>query len=144
MPETPGETLTGKRVVPAHAVQGHEAILVAGFSHDGGVQCGPLMKAIQDDPAFKGISAWELAMLERAPGMFRGVIKSGMRKDLSTAQQDQVVVITQDQKLWEKFFGVDDNREPYVLLLDAKGNVAWRGHGPAATLETLLRSALKQ
>jgi len=84
-----------------------------------------------------------LAMLEKAPGMIRGMIKNGMRKGLSPAEQDQIVVMTQDQKLWEKFFGVENDKDPYVVLLDAQGTVLWHGHGPAATLEPELRAASK-
>src|SRR5579872_4427619 len=62
MPGTAGETLSGKRLVPADAVRGHAAILVAGFSHDGGMQCGPWMKAIYGDAALTGVAAYELAM----------------------------------------------------------------------------------
>jgi hypothetical protein len=144
MPGTAGETLSGKRLVPADAVRGHAAILVAGFSHDGGMQCGPWMKAIHGDAALTGVAAYELAMLEKAPAIIRGVIKSGMRKGTTPEEQNQIVVMTKDQAEWEKYFGVGDDKEPYVVMLDAHGDVVWHGHGPAARLEPLLKDALKQ
>lgn len=144
MPATAGEALSGKHVIPAEAVRGHEAILVAGFSHDAGMQCGPWMKAIENDEGLKDASVYELAMLEKAPGMIRGLIKSGMRKGTTPEERDRIVVITQDQPRWEKFFGVEDSKEPYVLLLDANGNVVWRGHGSATVLEPQLRAALNR
>lgn len=144
MPATDGETLSGKHIVPADAVRGHIVILVAGFSHAAGMQCGAWMKAVHDDIALKDISAFEFAMLEKAPGMLRGAIKNGMRKGMSPAEQDQFVVMTQDQKLWEKFFDVENDKDPYVVMLDANGNVLWHGHGAAANLEPLLKRALKQ
>ena len=49
MPTTAGETLSGKKIVLADAVRGHAAVLVAGFSHDGGMACGDWMKAIRAD-----------------------------------------------------------------------------------------------
>jgi hypothetical protein len=144
MPATVGETLSGKRVTPAEMVRGHAAILVAGFSHDAGMHSGEWRKAVRADSSLNGIPVYELAMLEKAPGFIRGMIKSGMRKSVSAAEQDQIIVMTQDQKLWETFFGVADDKEPYVVLLDAKGDIIWHGHGRAATLEPQLRSALKQ
>jgi hypothetical protein len=36
LPATAGETLSGKRIVLSDAVHGHAAILVAGFSREGG------------------------------------------------------------------------------------------------------------
>lgn len=144
MPGTAGETLNGKRIVPADVVRGHVAILVAGFSHDGGMQCGPWMKAIHADDALKGVAAYELAILEKAPGIIRGVIKSGMRKGTTPEEQNQIVVMTRDQALWEKYFAVVDEKVPYVVMLDANGDVVWHGHGPAASVEPQLRAALKQ
>ena len=144
MPQTSGETLSGKRVAPADLVRGQDSILVAGFSHDAGIQCGPWMKAIQSDPALKDVATYELAMLEKAPGMFRGMIKSGMRRGTTAAEQNRVVVMTKDQEEWEKFFGVEDEKDPYVVVLNAKGDVVWHGHGPAARLEPLLKASLNK
>lgn len=144
MPTTAGETLSGKRIVLAEALQGHVAVLVAGFSHDGGIACGDWMKSIRADSALAGIDVYEIAMLQGAPGLLRGIIKSGMRKGMSSAQQEHTIVLTQDDKLWESYFDVSNAQEPQVMLLDAAGNVAWHGHGSASTIEPQLRDALKR
>jgi hypothetical protein len=141
MPTTAGETLTGKRIVLADAVRGHKAVLVAGFSHDGGIACGDWMKAIRGDAALAGVDVYEIAMLEGAPGIFRGMIKSGMRKGMSSVEQERMVVLTQDDKVWEKYFQVSNGQEPQVMLLDAQGSVVWRGHGAASAVEAELRAA---
>lgn len=141
IPMTTGETLSGKHVKPADAVKGHEVVLIAGFSHDGGMRCGAWMKAVEGDPTLKDAMVLEVAMLEKAPGILRGMIKGGMRKGVSATEQDRIVVMTPDQQQWEKFFGVEDDKEPYVLLLNAKGDVVWHGHGQAADLEPELRKA---
>ena len=144
MPGTVGETLSGKKIVVADAVRGHLVVLVAGFSHDGGIACGDWMKAIRGDAALAGVEVYEIAMLEGAPGLFRGMIKSGMRRGMSSAEQERSVVLTQDDKLWEKFFAVSNGQVPQVMLLDAAGNVAWHGQGKAAELEPELRDAVKR
>ena len=143
MPSTAGETLSGKRIVPAEVVRARRSILVAGFSHDGGMQCGPWMKAIRGDAALNGIAVYELAMLEKAPAIIRGMIKSGMRKGTTPDEQEEIVVMTKDQAVWAKYFDVGDDKDPYVVMLDAKGVVLWHGHGPAARLEPLLKDAVK-
>jgi hypothetical protein len=142
MPATAGETLSGKRIVLADAARGHRTVLVAGFSHDGGIGCGEWMKAIRGDAALAGVDVYEIAMLEGAPGIFRGMIKSGMRKGMSPAEQARSVVLTQDDKAWEKYFAVLNAQEPQVMLLDADGNVLWRGHGAASAVEAELRNAV--
>jgi hypothetical protein len=143
MPGTAGETLSGKHIVLADATKGRSVVLVAGFSHEGGNGTGAWVKAVQADKALDGVAVYQVAMLEGAPGFMRGTIKNGMRKGVPTANQDQFVVLTQDDKLWRQFFGVTTDKEPYVVFLDAKGNVLWRGHGPADQQEPLLRTALR-
>ena len=142
MPATAGETLSGKHIVLADAVRGHSAVLVAGFSHEGGTQTGDWMKAIHADSALSGVDAYQVAMLGGAPSFIRGTIKSGMRKGLSNAQQDWVIVITQDQDQWKKYFDVSDDKVPYVMLLDGQGNVLWHGHGSPDGQEAQLRAVV--
>jgi len=143
MPATPGETLSGKKLVLAEAVKGHAAVLVIGFSREAGDGCGVWAKALHADPAMAGVAIYEAAMIEKAPGFVRGMIKSGMRKGLTPVQQDAFVVLTQDDKLWRSYLQVTEEKDPYVVLLDAGGSVLWHGHGAAEGLEPLLRAAKK-
>ena len=141
MPATAGETLTGSRIVLAEALKGHSTVLVAAFSRQAGDGCETWWKALHADPTMTGVLVYQAAMLEKAPGFVRGLIRSGMRKGLSPAQQESFVVLTQDEKLWRNYLRVDDDRDPYVLLLDPAGRILWRGHGSPDQLEALLRAA---
>ena len=127
----------------AEAIRGHLAVLIAGFSKDGGDGCGAWAKAVREDPALRAAEVYELVMLEGAPSFVRPFIKSGIRKGLSIADQDQFVILTQDEKLWRSYFGVDNGKEPWVVLIDAGGRVLWHGHGSARGLEPLLKAALR-
>jgi len=127
----------------ADAVRGRTAVLVAGFSREGGNGTGDWVKAIQADPAFAKASVYSVAMLASAPGFIRGMIRSGMKKGLSPQAQDRFVVLTEDEKSWRTYFGVTTDKEPYVVLLDAQGQILWHGHGYAANLEPQLRAAMR-
>jgi hypothetical protein len=142
LPATEGETLSGRRIVLAEAVRGHAGVLLVGFSKDGGAACGDWVKAIRADPALAGVPVYEVSQLAGAPSFIRGAIKSGMRKGLSPAEQDNFVVLTQDDKLWRSYFDVTADKDPYVVLLDASGRPVWHGHGAAHDLEPLLKTAL--
>ncbi len=142
LPSTPGETLSGKPIVLADSIRGHTAILVAGFSREGGAGTGDWIKSIHADPAFAKAAVYQVAMLAGAPGFIRGMIRSGMKKGLSPEAQDRFVVLTDDEKLWRTYFGVTTDTEPYVVLLDSEGKVLWRGHGAAGNLEPQLRAAM--
>lgn len=142
MPGTAGETLTGKHVVPAEEVRGHSAVLVAGFSRAGGNGTAAWVKAIRDDRAFAGWPVYEIAQIAGAPGFVRGMIKSGMKKNVPAADQDTFIVLTQDEKPWRAYFDVGDDQVPYVVVIDAAGKVLSRVHGTAAKIEPQLKAAL--
>ena len=143
MPATAGETLSNHRIVLAQAVSGHPALLAACFSKDAGPTCGEWVRQARIDPALSGVAVYELAMLGRAPGFIRGTIESGMRKGLSVPEQDQFVILTQDEPQWRNYFGVTMDKDAWVVLIDPAGRILWHGHGAAANLEPLLKSALK-
>jgi ATP10 protein len=142
MPDTAGETLSGKRIILAEQVRGHAVVLVAGFSHEAGNGTGAWVKAIHADPALAGVSVYEIAEIAGAPSLIRGMIKSGMKKGVPAAEQDNFVVLTEDAKPWRSYFEVGDDQVPYVMLLDPSGKIIWHGHGSASDLEPQLKAAL--
>ncbi len=143
MPQTAGTTLSGKAVTLAQAVRGQRVVLVAGFSRAGGSGTGAWVKAVEDDSALKGVAVWQVAMLAGAPGFVRGMIRNGMKRGLTAAEQERFVVLAEDEAAWRSYFGVAEDNVPYVMLLDAAGKVLWRGHGAAAAVEPALREAVK-
>jgi hypothetical protein len=143
LPATEGETLGGHRVAVAQAIRGHRAVLIAGFSKAAGDACAEWARAVNSDPALRPVEVYQLVMLEEAPRILRPAIKSGMRKGLSIAEQERLVILTQDEKLWRSYFGVNNDNEPWVVLIDEDGRVLWHGHGSAQYLEPLLKQALR-
>jgi len=141
LPNTSGETLSGKSIVLADAVRGHAAVLVVGFGKEAGDGCAAWAKALLGDPALSGVVVYQVAMLGAAPGFVRGMIKSAMRKGMSLQEQEKFVVLTQDEAAWRSYFGVSGDKEPYVVFLSADGRVRWRGHGMAKDSEAQLRAA---
>ena len=142
LPATAGETLGGKRIVLADAVRGHAVVLVAGFSRQGGNGTRPWVRAIHSDSVLAGFPVYQVAQIAGAPGLIRGMIKSGMKKGVPPAEQDTFVVLTQDEKAWRDSFGVSDDQVPYVMAVDSAGKVVWRGHG-GAEQEPRLRAVLQ-
>jgi hypothetical protein len=143
MPRTAGETLSGKDIVLADAVRGHIAVLVGGFSREGGAGTGDWIKSLHNDPAFAHALIFQVAEIAAAPSFIRGMIRNGMKKGLSPAQQDAFVVLTEDEDKWKTFFNVTSDKDPYVILIDAQGKILWHGHGAATNLEPLVRAALR-
>jgi hypothetical protein len=144
IPKTTGETLNGKPIVLADEVRGHPAVLVAGFSREGGNGTAAWVKSIHADAALSGFTVYEIAEIAGAPSLIRGMIKSSMKKGVPPAEQSYFVVLTQDEKPWRSYFEVSDDQVPYVILMDGSGKVLWHGHGQAAELEAQLKSALQR
>jgi hypothetical protein len=142
MPNTAGETLSGKRVVLADEVHGRAVVLVAGFSREGGNGTAAWVKAIHADPALASVFVYEIAEIAGAPSLIRGLIKSSMKKGVPPAERDSFVVLTEDAKPWRSYFDVGDDQVPYVMLLDPSGKILWHGHGSASDLEAQLKGAL--
>ena len=142
VPKTDGETLSGRHMVLATAVRGHPAVLVAGFSRAGGNGTGAWVTAIHADSTLAGIPVFEIAQIAGAPGLIRGMNKSGMKKSVPAAEHDNFVVLTQDDKAWRAYFDVGDDQVPYVLLIDGSGKVLWRGHGQVEGQILNLKTAL--
>jgi hypothetical protein len=144
VPSTVGETLSGKRVVLAEAMAGHATVLIMGFSKDAGDPCADWMRAVRGDPAFAGVTVYEAAMLAGAPGFVRPMIKAGIRKGFSPAEQESFVVLTADEKAWKAYFQVGNDKDPYVALLDHDGHLRWHGSGRAKNMLEQMRAALRQ
>ncbi len=143
MPATEGETLAGQRAVLANAVRGHASLVIASFSRDAGKIAEDWARAVKADPSLAPVDVYQAAMLGRAPGFVRGMVKAGMRKDVPAADQNRFFVFTADEPLWRTYFGVTTDKDPYIVLIDAAGQVRWHGHGAAANLEPLLKDALR-
>jgi hypothetical protein len=141
MPATPGETLSGKHIVLSDAVRGHDAVLVAGFSREGGAATGEWIKQIHADKSLANVAVYQVAMIAGAPSFIRGMIRSGMKKGTPSAQQDFFVVLTEDESQWKNYFNVSTDKDPYVVLLDASEKILWHGHGSAADLEPQMKAA---
>ncbi len=142
LPVTAGETLSAHRIVLAEAVRNQPAVIIAGFSKDAGPACGDWARAVRADASLTRVAVYQMAMLEAAPSLLRGIIKSSMRKGLSASEQDRFVVFTQDETLWRSYFGVSRDKDPWIVLIDSSGHILWHGHGAASNLEPLLKAAL--
>jgi hypothetical protein len=78
LPNTSGETLSGKSIVLADAVRGHAAVLVVGFGKEAGDGCAAWAKALLGDPALSGVVVYQVFLSADGRVRWRG---HGMAKD---------------------------------------------------------------
>jgi hypothetical protein len=118
------DTLAGtKSSLPA----GKVCIVVTGFSKDS----GPASKAWVERFTRDGGLAFLAPVLEGAPRLVRGLIRSGMRRDIPVSLHEKTLLIYSDEAGWKRRvnFARGTEKEPYVVLLDAQGRPQWTHHG---------------
>jgi hypothetical protein len=130
LPRLEGETLSKKPIVLPDSAQGKIALLVMGFSKKGGQATGPWEKQFKNDfGADQRYVVYPIAVLEDVPRFIRGMVTSGIRSSTPQSEQDHFVILVHGEQDLKHFVGYSAPDEAYLLLLDAKGEIRWRGHG---------------
>jgi hypothetical protein len=62
--------------------------------------------------------------------MGKWFIDSGMRRGTPKSDHENVITVYGGLGPWKKRLGVTDEKFAYLVLLDQKGNIAWRHAGP--------------
>ena len=52
-----------------------------------------------------------------------------MKKGTPEKLRPRTVIVTSDDKPWKERVGVTNDKDPYLVLLDSKGQVVWVNHG---------------
>jgi hypothetical protein len=139
VPHTEADTLSGKKIVLPDAIRGHLAIFIVGFSRAGGEACTRWDKALrQQFGSGSSVQIYNVAELQDAPKMVRGLIRRGMRKGVPADEQDFFVLLYQDEEVWKQFAGFSAADDAYILLLDSKTNIQWRAHGKSPDQQALI------
>jgi hypothetical protein len=133
MPQITGESLSGKRTQLPSASAGSVAILCIGFSHASQSQLKPWAERAANEFREKGrVLVYSIAVLEDAPRLVRGMAVHGMKSGVPAQQHDRFLVIYHGESELKRISGFQRPEEAYILLLDRKGEIQWRGHGPVS------------
>ncbi len=125
-----GETLSNRPISLPDDAHGKIALLVIGFSRKGGDATGAwrlrFKKDFGADPRY---AVYPIAVLEDAPRLVRGMIKSGMRENTPKDEQDNFVILVHGEKDLKRVVEYSAPDDAYLLLIDRDGQIRWRGHG---------------
>ncbi len=136
LPKTASESLAGQAVTLPDSIEGHASVVIVGFSKSS-------QDAVKewDTRARKqlgGTDVYQVAVLEDAPSFVRGMIKHAMKGSTPADRQSHFLVVVKGEAELKKAAAFAEADEPYVLLLDGKGEIRWRTHG------SVTDSALKE
>jgi hypothetical protein len=130
LPRLAGESLSGKEVVLPNDAHGKIALLVIGFtkksSHATQAWEQRFKKDFGNDQRYV---VYPVAVLEDVPRFIRGMVTRSIRRGTPPGEQDRFVTLFQGEADLKRFMSYAVPDEAYLLLLDAKGEVQWHGHG---------------
>jgi hypothetical protein len=136
LPELRGEYLSGRKAVLPDDASGRAALLLVGFSYASRKPVEAWTKRFRAEFNDKTqVTFYQVPMLGGAARMGKWFIEGGMRRGTPKADQENVITVYGGTDAWRQRLGVkagDAKTEDsaYLVLLDRKGNVAWRHAGP--------------
>jgi hypothetical protein len=129
-PSMRGETLAGTSLVLPEAAAGGPALLTITFSTKAGKSARAWNERFEKDHGSQSsVTSYSVAMLEEVPRIFRGMVKSGIKKGVPQNLRNRFLVVTSEEAAWKKYLNVTDDELPYLVLIDGNGRVIWKDHG---------------
>jgi len=127
-PTIEAETLAGGKLKLPYAAKGKTALVVITFSKEAGDASKPwCTRFLKDSPNGQ---LFQIASLEKAPRLVRGLIRRGMRGDMPSALQARMMLLYEGEAAWRKTVGVTNDAYPCLAMLDAEGRIVWFHQGP--------------
>jgi hypothetical protein len=126
VPKITGRTLDDQEITLPDAASGRVTLLLLGASKKGGDRTKLWKDHFLGDFASEpSATYYVVALLERAPSMFRGMIRNGMRSGTPVTQRAHVLTCVSGENDLLKYFDLTDDSLPVVLLLDRSGYSLW-------------------
>lgn len=125
LPNTPAETVTGKKVDFPAILHGAISTVVFGFDKDSNDKITVWLESLTAD----GLNAWALANIENMTTLARPAIRMSLRKGTPAAIQSRSLVASKNIAAWKDALGVTRQDLPVVALFDADGQLVWHRQG---------------
>lgn len=130
LPRLKGETLADKPIVLPDDAHGKIALLVIGFTRKSSQATRAWGQRFNMDfGSDQRYVRYQVAVLEEVPRLIRGMVTSGIRREIAAGEQEHFVTLFNTEADLKRFVAYSAPDEAYLLLLDVKGEVRWRGHG---------------
>jgi hypothetical protein len=130
LPQIKGMSLEDREVTLPDAAAGKAALLIITFSKAAGEHARAWSdRFVQDYPQDDKATSYSVAMLEDVPSLFRGMVRSGIKRGIPAALRSRFVTVVKDEAQWKQYVGVKEDKDPYLLLLDRSGHVSWKYQG---------------
>ena len=105
------------------------AILLVGFSRDANAEVRSWWEALQAARAERGITPYNVSVIDGAPGFAQDLIRRAMRERATASRRDYILLVTEGADAWRSFVGADDDEAAHVLRLEG-GGICLQRTGP--------------
>ncbi len=125
------EALSGRKLTVPAAFQGHQTLLIAGFTHGSGPHCTDWAKRLETEfKANAALDRYTVIFLEDAPRLVRGMAKSGIKAGVPKEDYDHYLIVTEHEKETKTAVKFQTPDDAYLVLLGTDGTIRWTFHGP--------------
>jgi len=131
MPELRGEYLSGRKALLPKDASGRVALLLFGFKYQSRFAVEAWTKRFREDfEKSPQVTFYEIPMIGGMARLGKWFIDSGMRRGTPQTDHENVITVYGGTDPWKQLLGVKVEESAYLVVLDQKGNVAWRHAGP--------------
>ena len=131
LPELRGEYLSGRKAILPKDAAGRVALLLVGFSYQSRFAVEAWTKRFREDFGKNPqVTFYEIPMIGGMARLGKWFIDSGMRRGTPQADHEHVITVYGGTEPWKQRLAVTAEDFAYLVLVDQKGNVAWRHAGP--------------
>jgi hypothetical protein len=132
IPEIHSTSFANQKVdLPADLRGKAAGVLVLGFSHGSrDAVTGWAGKIAADYRTSFVVAYYELPVVASVPGLARGLVLRSIKSSVPERAQKRVVPIVNNEAKWREIVQYGPPDDPYLLVVDGDGNVAWQTHGP--------------
>lgn len=131
MPELRGEYLSGRKAILPKDASGRVALLLFGFSYQSRFAverwASRFRRDFENNPQ---ATFYEIPMIGGMARMGKWFIDNGMRRGTPEADHENVITVYGRTEPWKRRLGFKVEDSACLVVLDQKGNVAWRHAGP--------------
>jgi ATP10 protein len=131
LPELRGEYLSGRKATLPNDSSGHVALLLFGFTYESRFSVEAWTKRFRHDfEKNPQVTFYEIPMIGGMARLGKWFIDSGMRRETPKADRENVITVYGNTESWKQRLAVRAEDSAYLVIVDQKGNVAWRHAGP--------------
>lgn len=129
LPRFDAETLAGQKLTMPAAAQGHQTLLIIGFTHGSGPHCADWAKRLDSEFPSTAVEKYSVVFLEDAPRLVRGMAIHGIKSGVAKDRYDHYLIVTEHEKDVKAAVHFQAEEDPYLVLLGPDGAIRWTFHG---------------